>query len=190
VNNRIGPRFCTCCGERESDSGCVRGLVCRCEGNRYCAICGKCQDHCKCEKPELYRDQMEAGAVRIAKKLGCIEAEAENKKLRNENEQLRSMLDSLNKLAAMSRQATEETMLQLRMQVEAAREDYLGLCRRREAEIREDIQTLKTQRDEIQRLRTALQFYAVHYNGNPEYDDATATICNDHGETARKALGK
>jgi hypothetical protein len=43
---------------------------------------------------------------------------------------------------------------------------------------------------EVKRLRTALQFYAIRYNGDPEHDDATATICNDHGSTARKALGK
>lgn len=36
---------CPCCGEPESNSGCVLGPRCRCDSIRKCDICLHCLDH-------------------------------------------------------------------------------------------------------------------------------------------------
>jgi hypothetical protein len=102
--------------------------------NRYCAICGKCQDHCKCEKPELYRDQMEAGAVRIAKKLGRIE-------MRSEVESLKDMLS-----------AEQASSRELRRQMDVLAYNYTADERKYKAEI----ERLQQERQVIQNDQRAL----------------------------------
>lgn len=40
-----GPRRCLCCGEEESQGGCVRGFRCLCDRKPECTLCRKCPEH-------------------------------------------------------------------------------------------------------------------------------------------------
>jgi len=47
IHEIMAARTCRCCGEKERDSGCVRGLACGCHGAE-CDLCRYCLTHCRC----------------------------------------------------------------------------------------------------------------------------------------------
>jgi hypothetical protein len=63
----ICTNHCLCCGETESHTGCVLGYRCGCMDfeRRYCAVCQKCEKHCRCPKREIVTDWWMASRIHL-----------------------------------------------------------------------------------------------------------------------------